>query len=381
MIYDIIYSLNSSSNDQLKNLIRFNKTINFLICINYNRDINIKNTNIIYLEGNHLNNYNYVNKKYKFKYFVILNNTFFLKKNVNLSKLNSENLIIKKYFFEKKDIKILKSKNIEIIKNNCQGIFYKSKYFKQVYDFIISNKIDNPSDIIIKSLYKYYSKENFVKLNKNFFYNKSFKKKRMAICFFGIHYLECLNHWTGDKKRIDFRLYVDNFKEKVLDYFSKYFEIDIFICTNRSEFVKELLDIYQPKRHIIVENQTNQIFSKNNKVIKVLNCCINYQKDNDINYDNILLSRFDIFFEKEFNNIDYRKLNIISILECDHFICDNFYLFPQKYLISFYEIFLNHKTSVGHAFKCLFEKKMDINYICNEKKEVNLLSFYTLHKF
>ena len=376
MIYDIIYSLKSSSSEQINNLIHNSRNYKYLICIQYKGNIKVKNRNIIYIDTIDL-----ICEKYKCKYILILHNTFFLRKNINLMNVENEELPIKKNILLIKKIKVLKINNIEIINSNYQGILYKPEYLKKVREFIKKENIKDVNKIVINSLYNYFSNNKFIMLNKNNFYNKTIKKKKLALCFFGIHYLESLNHWEGEKKRIDYRYYIDNFKEKVIDYFNRDFDIDIFICTNKSEYLLDLLDVYKPVRHIVVENQRDQIFSKNNKVIKVLNCCMNYQEDNDIVYNNILLSRFDIFFEREFGNIDYKKLNIISTLECDHFICDNFYLFPHKYLMSFYEIFMNNRTSVAHAYKCLFEKKMDINYMCDEKKEVNLLSFYTLHKF
>ena len=376
MIYDIIYSLNSSSTEQINNLIHNSRNYKYLICIQHKGNIRVKNRNIIYIDS-----IDEILEKYECKYILILHNTFFLRKNINLINIENKELPIKKNILLIKKIKVLKINNIEIINSNYQGILYKPEYLKKVREFIKKENIKDVNKIVINSLYNYFSNNKFIMLNKNNFYNKTIKKKKLALCFFGIHYLESLNHWTGGKKRIDYRYYVDNFKEKVIDYFNRDFDIDIFICTNKSEYLLDLLDVYKPVRHIVVENQRDQIFSKNNKVIKVLNCCMNYQEDNDIVYNNILLSRFDIFFEREFGNIDYKKLNIISTLECDHFICDNFYLFPHKYLMSFYEIFMNNRTSVAHAYKCLFEKKMDINYMCDEKKAVNLLSFYTLHKF
>ena len=55
---------------------------------------------------------------------------------------------------------------------------------------------------------------------------------------------------------------------------------------------------------------------------------------NPRSYDLILITRFDLLFQKKFHesNINFDKFNIVSILERPDLICDNFYLFPYKYI-------------------------------------------------
>ena len=49
-------------------------------------------------------------------------------------------------------------------------------------------------------------------------------------------------------------------------------------------------------------------------------------------------------FQKDFDesNIQYDKFNLVSLLENPQYICDNFYLFPYKYLHTFSEICKNY---------------------------------------
>ena len=427
MNYDIIYSVNTTSDTQLINIIEYNQNIKFLICINNYDNINIKHISILYINSyikynlkKHLHNFEVVNDNYEFDYFVMLNNNDFLKekinkkdlysyhenqmnnlyKNVNLYKngelYNNENILknwnpswgfeIKK---NKKLLNLLQEKNINLGKIDYHCKYYKRYNFDCIIKFIKENEINNIDKlghILINSLYYNFLLNEITKnvnvneITQNVFCKK-YKKKRMALLFFGIHYLENMNHWKGTIKTIDFSLYYENICEKVINFFSKKFNIDIFFCTNRSKTLDNLIKCYKPKRYYLVENVANHIISKNNKVLKALECCINYQKDNRILYDNIILTRFDIFFEKEFTMIDYNKLNLVSILEYKYSICDNFYLFPQKYLESFYSIFKTRKKTNSHVFKVLFEKTMDINYICNEETDICSLSFYSLHKF
>ena len=107
-----------------------------------------------------------------------------------------------------------------------------------------------------------------------------------------------------------------------------------------------------------------------------------YQIDNNIKYDNIILSRLDIFFRKKFskNNINYDKLNIISILENSNVICDNFYMLPIKYFCIFIKIINKNLNNNFHFLKNNFDKYFKINYICNDYTDVEKLSFYVLRK-
>jgi len=425
MNYDIIYSVNTTSDAQLINIIEYNQNINFLICVNNYDNINIKHISILYINSyikynlkKHLHNFEVVNKNYEFDYFVMLNNNDFFKEkinkkdlhiyhenqmnnlynNINFNKnvdLNNNENILKNWnpswgFEIKKNknlLNLLQEKNINLGKMDYHCKYYKRYNFDNIIKFIKENEIDNIDklgNILINSLYsKFLLNQNvtqITQITQNVFCKK-YKKKRMALLFFGIHYLENMNHWKGAIKNIDFSLYYKNINDKLIEYFSKKFEIDIFFCTNRSKKLNKLIECYKPKRYYLVDNDVNHIISKNKKVLKALECCINYQKDNRILYDNIILTRFDILFEKTFSGIDYNKLNLVSILEYKFSICDNFYLFPQKYLEQFYSIFKTYKKTNSHVFKVLFEKTMDINYICNEETDINSLSFYSLHKF
>ena len=446
MNYDIIYSVNTTSDAQLINIIEYNQNIKFLICINNYDNINIKHISILYINSyikynlkKHLHNFEVVNKNYEFDYFVMLNNNDFFKEKIytkdlaiyherqinqinQINKLYTNDNILKNWNpswgFEikknKKLLNLLYEKNINLGKMDYHCKYYKRYNFDCIIKFIKENEIDNIDKlghILINSLYyKFLLNQNVnenVNVNVNVNVNenvneitqitqitqitrnvitqnvfcKKYKKKRMALLFFGIHYLKGMNHWKGTIKTIDYSLYYENIYEKVINFFSKHFDIDIFFCTNRSKKLNKLIECYKPKRYYLSDNDKNQIVSKNKKVRKALECCINYQKDNRFLYDNIILTRFDIFFEKTFSGIDYNKLNLVSILEYKFSICDNFYLFPQKYLEQFYSIFKTHKKTNSHVFKVLFEKTMDINYICNEETDINSLSFYSLHKF
>ena len=88
----------------------------------------------------------------------------------------------------------------------------------------------------------------------------------------------------------------------------------------------------------------------------------------------LALLGIDILFQKDFSNsnISFDKFNIVSILEEPDYICDNFYLFPYKYLIPFSGIIKKDY----HMIKDEIEKSgCPINYILNERGDNDLL-FY-----
>ena len=203
--------------------------------------------------------------------------------------------------------------------------------------------------------------------------------KNMALLFFGLHYYENYLHFTNVKYTIDFRSYVDNIKSKLIDYFKTRFKIDTFICTNDSKIKNELIKTYQPK-NIFFSNE----ISKNVKIIKVFQMMFEYMKKMNTSYDYVILTRLDIYFMKDFLNIDFTKLNLVSVLQDNNVCDDNFYLIPKKYIPLFYTtLLLTIRTNpenrgILHTLKNTFEKTMKVHYLCNEKCCVSKLSFFKL---
>jgi hypothetical protein len=105
-------------------------------------------------------------------------------------------------------------------------------------------------------------------------------------------------------------------------------------------------------------------------------------------YELICLTRFDIYFLKDFKNVDPNKFNIISILEKNNLIDDNLYIFPVKYLDRFIKLLGElEKTNIPESRLVLHKAKnkmhqiFDVNYLCNEYVDVPRLSFFKLRFF
>lgn len=203
-------------------------------------------------------------------------------------------------------------------------------------------------------------------------------KKKMIIILCGIHFYENYIHWTKKKYNIDFRLYTKNIKNRIYNYFNNEYDIDTLISTNDSSIINQLIELYKPINFITTDE------NKNIKLIKILKLVLeNYAND----YDALVITRFDIYFLKEFINIDYDKLNIISILESDNLCDDNFFFVPKKYIITFAKLIIDNLSKQKnnnvciHYLKNQFELNFNVNYLLNEYIIVEALTFYKLHFF
>ena len=203
---------------------------------------------------------------------------------------------------------------------------------------------------------------------------------KLAVLFFGLskcHY----HHHSHNIHFIDYEKSYENYKEFIFNYFkSKGYEIDVYFTTNRldEEDTKSICKKYNPVKYNFVENDGTHVLSRNKKLINVLSLCLESKNV----YDLILTTRFDLLFQKDFSksNIQFDKFNVVSLLEKQTFICDNFYLFPYKYLKPFLEISKNNSINTFHTLKNELYKipNIEMNYILNENSNIHQLSFYKI---
>ena len=205
---------------------------------------------------------------------------------------------------------------------------------------------------------------------------------KLAILFFGMSKCHYNYYKTGDKYFIDYEKSYENYKKFIFEFFiSMGYDIDVYFTTNLldEEDTKTICEKYNPKKYNFMENAGNINACRNLKLINVINLCLGSK----ITYDLILITRFDLLFQKDFteSNIQFDKFNLVSILETPNFICDNFYLFPYKYLQPFLEVSINNLNNRFHDIKNELYEKINpnsIHYILNEKCIVENLSFYKI---
>lgn len=204
---------------------------------------------------------------------------------------------------------------------------------------------------------------------------------KLALLLFGISKME-YKHWQNEIFNIDYENSYDNYQIYIFNYFKNLgYEIDVYFCTNQlnEKDRMELINKYKPINYSFIKNETNKYYSRNLKFNGVIDLCLN----NSNIYDLVLITRFDLLFQKKFelSNIQFDKFNLVSILEQPSFICDNFYLFPYKYLAHLSSICKRHMYSSFHYIKYEFDNingKDYINYILNEYVCVPQLNFYKI---
>jgi hypothetical protein len=211
---------------------------------------------------------------------------------------------------------------------------------------------------------------------------------KLALILFGIS-LEINRYWQyGALYSIDYNNSYDNYQRYIFDYFKgKGYNIDVYISTNNlnsKNDISEIIDKYKPVKYRIADDNDNgeddkdYIISRNKKLESAIDLCI----EGGGEYDLVLITRFDLLFQKDFadSNIQFDKINIVSVLDRPNLICDNFYLFPHKYLKDFQQV-IRKCANINHRnIKNDLEKIAPINYVLNENRDISELSFYKIAK-
>lgn len=202
---------------------------------------------------------------------------------------------------------------------------------------------------------------------------------KIAFLLSGISYLDNYSHFSNRNYKIDWKLSLKNYKENILSFFNDDM-IDIHICTNdiSKYHQKEIYKDFTPKTATFISDECCQgCYPRNSRIKSVVNQCLNYNQE----YDLVVITRFDLFFEIKLIDmiIDIEKFNLITTMQ-NECICDNFYLFPFKFLDPFLSIvqknLYTHKSF--HFIRNDIESISDINFMFDEKKDIKLLSSYKI---
>ena len=213
-------------------------------------------------------------------------------------------------------------------------------------------------------------------------YYNNLKGMKLALILFGIS-LEINRYWQyGALYSVDYKNSYDNYQRYIFDYFKgKGYDIDVYISTNNlnsDDDIAEIIDKYKPVKYRIADDCEDYIISRNKKLESAIDLCI----EGGGEYDLVLITRFDLLFQKDFadSNIQLDKINIVSVLDRPNLICDNFYLFPHKYLKDFQQVIRKCANIDNRNIKSDLEKIAPINYILNENRDISELSFYKIAK-
>jgi len=206
--------------------------------------------------------------------------------------------------------------------------------------------------------------------------------KKLALILFGISKLDH-PHCTGHISKIDYRKSYANYKTTIFAFFEKQgYSVDVFLATNEMSVSdkRELFAMYNPKGCLFLPNvHSRAIQCRNARLNAAVFSCLQSREQ----YDTVLITRFDLEFQHDFEkcDIDLTKFNLVSALEHPHLVCDNFYLFPfhmlprfadlakQLYKVSFHDILPLLKETYGEE---------QIHFIMNEGVYISQLSFYKI---
>lgn len=209
--------------------------------------------------------------------------------------------------------------------------------------------------------------------------------KKLALLLFGISYKEEYKHWSRKCFIINYKNSIDNYRKYLISYFKKQnYDVDIFISTYDNHEKDNIIRDYSPKSYIFTKNfVTNMHMGRNLHFLNCLNLCIGYANENNINYDLVIMTRFDLLFKIPFEQvrIDYDTLNLVSVLERSNLIDDNFYIFPYEYIDNMKNIVkLNNRINMHYVkdhFVKIFKR---INYLKNDHCFVKDLTFFDINR-
>jgi hypothetical protein len=188
---------------------------------------------------------------------------------------------------------------------------------------------------------------------------------KVAVGLFGIHYLNELNHWMNWKIKVDYTEGYEINKKILYDTV----DVDFYSSTYFSEKTNQLLNDYKFKSIKLqhVDNKVEAVLGDNwKKRNKRFKETIQLIFDSNIDYDYVILTRYDIeFFTNPFTlNLDNDKINVTCKLYSGmmpYMIDDNFYLLSYSKLNYFYnELCKIDETIWAHSYS---EYINDFNFL------------------
>jgi len=198
---------------------------------------------------------------------------------------------------------------------------------------------------------------------------------------FGISKLDNYTHFMHQQVRIDYTQSVENYRETVFSYFERLgYTVDVYFATNDLEEADraELVRHYNPKAHRFVPDvSSDKVQCRNIKLGAVVDLCI----ESNVEYEVVLVTRFDLHFNKRFEDSDLRfdRLNLVSVLESGGVVCDNFYLMPFSFLPAFADLIKEWGATSYHFIGTRLKEKFgEVHFILNEGVNVASLSFYKI---
>lgn len=192
-------------------------------------------------------------------------------------------------------------------------------------------------------------------------------KKKIALCFRGLS-----NYFINS---------VENIKSYIVDDLKENYELDIFIYTYQNDDNQIIINYLNPVKFVYCPNEYLGIQHAMNGLVQVQinDCCNivnNYEIKNNITYDYIIITRFDLTFNNKFSeyNIDFNKINMECMFVPDNNSGDNFILFPRIHLNKFInsvESNINDNSNSHQLYVYFHKNDLETHYICGETSKRN----------
>jgi hypothetical protein len=147
--------------------------------------------------------------------------------------------------------------------------------------------------------------------------------KRIALCFRG------LTNFFNESW--------DNIKNNIIDDLKLSYEVDIFLNTYRDDLTENIVDKMKPVSTLYNESRHGRDSMKFIVPTQIVECSVlikTYEAENNLKYDYIIITRFDLTFNNKFSeyNIIYDKINMECMFVPDYNSGDNFFFFKRDYL-------------------------------------------------
>lgn len=184
---------------------------------------------------------------------------------------------------------------------------------------------------------------------------------RIALCLRGISYLSDYKH-PGSSVQLhdlDFRNTAPSIQKNIIDPFKKLgYDVDVYFVTYHSELENELIKYFNPIDSIFTNYQQRNYHSNTINILNHHLQCIelyrNYELTNNIKYDQVIITRFDLYFYKSILDIgiDYNYVNLSFYHHGERNIFsseDNFLMYPGEKTELVYRSVLNVCNNMYNA--------------------------------
>lgn len=175
---------------------------------------------------------------------------------------------------------------------------------------------------------------------------------RFALLLRGMAYCKEYKHPSGKRLYVDYRKSVENYKE----YIIRGNDVDVFYHTYYSDGldIDELNREYRPKAFSLSKDTelseipiVQKYQSCVNSLMMVLNTFYEYCLKNDVTYDYIILTRFDLLLKIKLRELplEKNKFNISCMTENKRLMDDNFFVSDAHTFQQYLHILCNRNNS------------------------------------